>query len=71
MMGNNFGLFRSKESARLILKKFARITTPDARIIAKLSIHTSPTTRYTCRITEKTVGADGSADKSECASATA
>jgi SAM-dependent methyltransferase len=34
MMGNNFGLFRSKESARLILKKFARITAPDARIIA-------------------------------------
>ena len=35
MMGNNFGLFGSLENARSILKKFARITAPDARIIAK------------------------------------
>lgn len=35
MMGNNFGLFGSFENARTILKKFARITAPDARIIAK------------------------------------
>jgi len=35
MMGNNFGLFSSLENARAILKKFARITAPDARIIAK------------------------------------
>jgi SAM-dependent methyltransferase len=35
MMGNNFGLFGSKDDARTILKKFARITAPDARIIAK------------------------------------
>jgi len=35
MMGNNFGLFGSFENARAILKKFARITAPDARIIAK------------------------------------
>lgn len=35
MMGNNFGLFGSKENAREILKKFARIAAPDARIIAK------------------------------------
>ena len=34
MMGNNFGLFGSFENARAILKKFARITAPDARIIA-------------------------------------
>lgn len=35
MMGNNFGLFGSFENARTILKKFARITAPDARIVAK------------------------------------
>lgn len=35
MMGNNFGLFGSFENARAILKKFARITASDARIIAK------------------------------------
>ncbi len=35
MMGNNFGLFGSKENARTILEKFARITAADARIIAK------------------------------------
>ena len=35
MMGNNFGLFGSKDNARAILKKFARITAPGARIIAK------------------------------------
>ena len=35
MMGNNFGLFGNLENARAILKKFARITAPDARIIAK------------------------------------
>jgi SAM-dependent methyltransferase len=35
MFGNNFGLFGSFETARLILKKFARITTPDAQIIAQ------------------------------------
>ncbi len=34
MLGNNFGLFGSFENARLILKKFTRITAPDARIIA-------------------------------------
>ncbi|MEJ7698093.1 MAG: class I SAM-dependent methyltransferase [Pyrinomonadaceae bacterium] len=35
MFGNNFGLFGSFETARLILKKFARITAPDAQIIAQ------------------------------------
>ncbi len=34
MFGNNFGLFGNFENARLILKKFARITAPDAQIIA-------------------------------------
>lgn len=34
MFGNNFGLFGSFENARLILKRFSRITTPDAQIIA-------------------------------------
>jgi SAM-dependent methyltransferase len=34
MFGNNFGLFGSFETARLILKKFACITAPDAQIIA-------------------------------------
>lgn len=34
MMGNNFGLFGSLENARTMLEKFARITAPDARIIA-------------------------------------
>lgn len=35
MFGNNFGLFGSFETARSILKKFARITAPDAQIIAQ------------------------------------
>ena len=35
MFGNNFGLFGSFENARTILKKFARITAPDAQIIAQ------------------------------------
>ncbi|MBA3334055.1 MAG: class I SAM-dependent methyltransferase [Acidobacteria bacterium] len=34
MFGNNFGLFGSFENAQLILKKFSRITAPDAQIIA-------------------------------------
>lgn len=34
MLGNNFGLFGSPERARRILKKFHRITAPDAHIIA-------------------------------------
>lgn len=34
MLGNNFGLFGSFENARQTLKKFARITAPDAQIIA-------------------------------------
>jgi len=35
MFGNNFGLFGSFETARLILKKFSRITTSDAQIITQ------------------------------------
>ena len=35
MMGNNFGLFGSFDSAQAILKKMSRITTPAVRIIAK------------------------------------
>ncbi len=35
MFGNNFGLFGSFDNARLILEKFARITSPDTQIIAK------------------------------------
>jgi len=35
MFGNNFGLFGNFENARLILKKFSRITAPDAQIIAQ------------------------------------
>jgi SAM-dependent methyltransferase len=34
MMGNNFGLFGSRKKAVSLLKKFAKITTSDARIIA-------------------------------------
>jgi SAM-dependent methyltransferase len=34
MMGNNFGLFGGRRSARALLKKFARITSPTAKIIA-------------------------------------
>lgn len=34
MFGNNFGLLGSPERARQILKKFHRITAPDAQIIA-------------------------------------
>lgn len=35
MMGNNFGLFGSRENAKTVLGKMSRITAPDARIIAK------------------------------------
>jgi SAM-dependent methyltransferase len=35
MFGNNFGLFGSFDAARLILKKFSRITAPKAQIIAQ------------------------------------
>lgn len=34
MLGNNFGLFGSFKRARILLKKFSRITSPEARIIA-------------------------------------
>ena len=34
MLGNNFGLFGSKEAAPELLRKLARITTPTAQIIA-------------------------------------
>ena len=34
MFGNNFGLFGDAENAKKILKKFTRITAPEARIIA-------------------------------------
>ncbi len=34
MMGNNFGLFGSRQNAKILLKKFARITSPKAKIIA-------------------------------------
>jgi SAM-dependent methyltransferase len=34
MLGNNFGLFGDAENARLILEEMARITTPEAQIIA-------------------------------------
>lgn len=35
MMGNNFGLFGSFKKARLLLKKFYKISSPSARIIAE------------------------------------
>ena len=35
MFGNNFGLFGNFDNARLILKKFSRITAPKAQIIAQ------------------------------------
>lgn len=35
MFGNNFGLFGNRKNARKILKKMARITSPEARIIAE------------------------------------
>ncbi|MGI8467066.1 MAG: class I SAM-dependent methyltransferase [Pyrinomonadaceae bacterium] len=35
MFGNNFGLFGSRENAGKILEKMTRITSPEARIIAK------------------------------------
>ncbi|MBA2737695.1 MAG: class I SAM-dependent methyltransferase [Pyrinomonadaceae bacterium] len=34
MMGNNFGLFGSRKNAKNILKKFALVTSPEAKIIA-------------------------------------
>lgn len=34
MMGNNFGLFGSRKRAKLLLKKFAKITAPGGKIIA-------------------------------------
>jgi len=38
MMGNNLGLFGSRERARWLLRRFKRLTTDDARIIAE-SVH--------------------------------
>jgi len=38
MMGNNFGLFGSRKRARWLLRRFKRITTDDARVIAE-SVH--------------------------------
>jgi SAM-dependent methyltransferase len=35
MLGNNFGLFGSREQARVILREISRITSPAARIIAQ------------------------------------
>jgi SAM-dependent methyltransferase len=35
MMGNNFGLFENFTKAKILLRKFHRITTKDARIIAE------------------------------------
>lgn len=34
MFGNNFGLFRSRQAAPRLLRRLARVTTPDARILA-------------------------------------
>ncbi|MEX2282764.1 MAG: class I SAM-dependent methyltransferase [Gemmatimonadota bacterium] len=36
MMGNNFGLFGTPRKARFLLKRFRKITEPDARIIAQV-----------------------------------
>jgi len=38
MMGNNFGLFGSRKRARWLLRRFKRVTTDDARVIAE-SVH--------------------------------
>ncbi len=35
MLGNNFGLFGNKKRLKYLLKKFYKMTTPDARIIAE------------------------------------
>jgi len=35
MFGNNFGLFESKKKAKILLKKLARITSPNALILAE------------------------------------
>ena len=35
MLGNNFGLFRSRASARRLLSRFHRLTGPDGRIVAE------------------------------------
>jgi SAM-dependent methyltransferase len=35
MLGNNFGLFRSAANARRLLRRFHRLTGPDARIVAE------------------------------------
>jgi SAM-dependent methyltransferase len=35
MLGNNFGLFESYQGAKRILKRFHRLSTPNARIIAQ------------------------------------
>jgi SAM-dependent methyltransferase len=35
MLGNNFGLFASPSKARLLLRRFLKMTTPEARIIAE------------------------------------
>ena len=35
MMGNNFGLFESFDQARRLLRRFHKMSAPDARIIAE------------------------------------
>lgn len=35
MLGNNFGLFRNPKRARILLRRFLKITTPGARLIAE------------------------------------
>ncbi len=35
MLGNNFGLFANPSRARFLLRKFLKVTTPEARIIAE------------------------------------
>jgi SAM-dependent methyltransferase len=43
MLGNNFGLFSSKSKARLLLRRFLKMTNPKGRIIAEsLDIYKPP-----------------------------
>lgn len=37
LMGNNFGLFSSREKSRVLLRRFAELTGPGARIVAESS----------------------------------
>jgi len=67
MLGNNFGLVGTAETAPERLRGLAAVATDDATLVAQSR---DPTTRRTCPTTSTTASAVGSRARSGCASAT-